>query len=185
VTSRESLEIIFSFLKKEPVVCATGYLCRAAQSVKDRPENFYMIGSMGMASSIGLGAALAKPKKKIVILDGDGAVLMNLGHLPMAGAFAPQNLIHVVIDNKSYESTGGQPSMTDTIRLEEIAKASRYRRTKRVKTARDLKRVFPGMLAQAGPSFILVEVTRDSSPAAPRVIRTPEEITASFSESLK
>src|SRR3989338_9850814 len=81
MTSKKALEIIFSFIKKEAVIHATGYICRASQAVKDRPENFYMIGSMGIASSITLGVAIAKPKQKVIVLDGDGAVLMNMGSL--------------------------------------------------------------------------------------------------------
>lgn len=184
MTSKEAAVVVFSFLKKEPVVVATGYLCRVAQAVSDRPENFYMIGSMGMASSIALGIAVSKPKKTVIALDGDGAVLMNLGSLPVAGKLKPANFVHIVIDNASYESTGGQASYTDTLKLEAIAKASGYRTVARVTTATALKKAMPALLKSKGPSFLLVRVSQDSSAAAPRVVLGPEDITAGFSRSL-
>ena len=73
-------------LKDEPTVCANGYISRELFNVKDREENFYMIGSMGLASSIGLGVALARPDKKTLIFDGDGNVLMAMGTLAMIAA---------------------------------------------------------------------------------------------------
>ena len=101
-------------LGTEPVVHANGYICRESFAVKDRPENFYMIGSMGLASSIGLGVALARPARPTVVFDGDGNLLMSLGILPMVGGGPvmgrgrPANLSHVVFDNGVYGSTGGQ-----------------------------------------------------------------------------
>lgn len=184
MTSKEAVSIVYSFLTNEPVVNATGYLCRVSQAVADRPGNFYMIGSMGMASSIALGIALSKPRKKVIALDGDGAVLMNLGALPVAGTLKPENFIHVVIDNASYESTGGQPSFTQTIKLEAIAKASGYRHVARVSTPKALRRAMPAVLKRKGPSFLLVRVTTDPSTPPPRVVLGPEEITAGFSKSL-
>ncbi len=184
MTSREAAAIVFSFLKKEPVIVATGYLCRVTQAVADRPENFYMIGSMGMASSIALGVAVSKPKKKVIALDGDGAVLMNLGSLPVAGRLKPENFVHIVIDNASYESTGGQVSYTDALKLEAVAKACGYRNAARVSTTAALKRSMPALLKRKGPSFLLVRVSRDASAAAPRIILSPEAITAGFSKSL-
>jgi thiamine pyrophosphate-dependent acetolactate synthase large subunit-like protein len=185
MTPRAALDILFSFVKDEPVVHATGYLARTAQAAKHRPGNFYMIGSMGMASSIALGIALSKPGKKVIALDGDGAVLMNLGALPTAGALAPANFLHVVIDNESYESTGGQPSYSSAVKLERIAKSSGYRHAARVSTPAALKKALPRFLRQKGPSFLLVRVENDPAPAAPRVADEPEVITRLFSESLK
>ena len=185
MTPKEALAVIFSFIKKEPVVVATGYLSRTAQAVADRPANFYMIGSMGMVSSVALGAALAKPKTKIIALDGDGAVLMNLGNPPMVGALKTENFIHIVIDNESYESTGSQPSYSASVKLEAIAKSAGYRAAKRVTGAAALKREMPKLLSQKGPSFLLVRVDVDSAPAAPRIAATPEAITEKFSECLQ
>ena len=111
----EAFEEIIPLLGDEPVVHANGFICRESFNVKDRKENFYMIGSMGLASSIGLGVALAKPDKKTIIIDGDGNVLMAMGVLAMIAASAPKNLLHVCIDNEVYESTGSQSSLSSAI----------------------------------------------------------------------
>lgn len=184
MNAREALEIIFKQIKNEPVVHATGYLCRISQAIKNRPQNFYMIGSMGMASSIALGVALHKPQKKVITLDGDGAVLMNLGTLPMVGALKPSNFLHIVIDNESYESTGDQPTYTRTIRLEKIAKSSGYKNAQRVTNASQLKNSLTRFLKIKGPSFLLVKVEAGIGTPPPRIAAPPEEITKSFSESL-
>ena len=89
-----------------------GFPSRELFSVKDRPENFYMLGSMGLASSIGLGLALARPERKVMVLDGDGSVLMNLGTLATIAHYAPENYLLVILDNCCYGSTGSQPTCT-------------------------------------------------------------------------
>jgi thiamine pyrophosphate-dependent acetolactate synthase large subunit-like protein len=185
MTSREALKIIFSGIKNEPAVLATGYICRAAQAAGDRPQNFYMMGSMGLASSIGLGVALSQPKTKTLIVDGDGAVLMNLGTLPVVGALKPSNLIHIVIDNGGYESTGSQPSYTQAIALEKIAAASGYRYARRVSTASALRLETQKILSAArGPAFLVVKTKNDSGNPPARIKASPEEITDRFSKSL-
>ena len=137
---REAITTITELLDDQLVVCANGLISREAFTIKDRDENFYMIGSMGMASSIGLGVALNKPSKKVIILEGDGNLLMNLGSLPMAGSLQPGNLLHIVLDNEVYASTGNQPTISNVIELEEMATSARYAYAKRVTTNKDLKR---------------------------------------------
>ncbi len=95
------------------LVCNIGFPSRELFSVRDRPENFYMLGSMGLASSIGLGLALARPERKVMVLDGDGSVLMNLGTLATIAHYAPQNYLLVLLDNCCYGSTGSQPTCTN------------------------------------------------------------------------
>ena len=184
MTSKEALDIIFSYVKNEPAVHATGFICRASQAVQDRSENFYMIGSMGIASSIGAGIALAKPKQKVLVLDGDGAVLMNMGTLATIGALKIRNLVHVVLDNESYESTGSQPSLTHIIHLEKIAKASGYVFSKKVTKPAELKNAMKTLLKKNGPAFLLVKVAKDNNAPYPRITATPEEITERFSRCL-
>ena len=81
------------------LICNIGYPSRELFSVSDRPENFYMLGSMGMASSIGLGLALARPERRVLVLDGDGSVLMNLGSLASIAHHGPENYLLVILDN--------------------------------------------------------------------------------------
>ena len=185
MTSYQAIEIFYSFIKDEPVVCATGYIARSAQKAKDRLENFYMIGSMGLASSIALGVALSKPRRKVIALDGDGAVLMNLGSLATVGALKVANFIHVVIDNGVYESTGNQPTLTSSIALDKIAQSAGYATVRRVENADALKKEMPFLLSKNGPSFLLVKVSSDAAPAAPRVHLNPEVITENFSKCLR
>lgn len=101
------------------IVCNIGDPSRELFSVRDVPNQFYMLGSMGMASSIGLGIALARPNRGVVAIDGDGAVLMNLGTLATVADQGPNNFLLVIIDNGVYGSTGGQP--TCAARLADLA----------------------------------------------------------------
>lgn len=94
------------------LICNLGYPGRELYSVLDRPENFYMLGSMGLASSIGLGLALAMPNRRVLSIDGDGAVLMNLGTLATIANHAPSNYQLLIIDNCCYGSTGSQATCT-------------------------------------------------------------------------
>ncbi|WP_406145219.1 thiamine pyrophosphate-dependent enzyme [Streptomyces sp. NBC_01012] len=88
-------------------VSTCGFITRDLFNIADRPQNFYLVGSMGMAAPVGLGVALARPDKHVVVLDGDGSFAMNLSVLPMIAEHAP-DLVHVVLDNGLHESTGGQ-----------------------------------------------------------------------------
>ena len=103
------------------MIHANGYICRESFSLGDRPENFYMIGSMGLASAIGLGLTLARDTTPTVVFDGDGNLLMNLGVLPLVAALGPRRFVHVVFDNEVYGSTGGQRSISGETRLDRIA----------------------------------------------------------------
>ena len=130
----EAFQEIIPLLTDEPVIHANGYICRESFNIKDREENFYMIGSMGLASSIGLGVAINRPDQKTIIIDGDGNVLMSMGTLAMIAAAAPKNLLHVVIDNEAYESTGNQRSLSNSVSLEKLPKALDIFKQKRSQT---------------------------------------------------
>ena len=125
----EAIETILNVLNDELVILANGMICRESFITKDRLQKFYMLGSMGLAPSIGLGIAINKPNKKVVIFDGDGNLLMNLGTLTLTGSLLPENVDHFVFDTEVYGSTGDQPTLTSTINLDKIAKASGYRNT--------------------------------------------------------
>ncbi len=178
---REAITTIMELLDDQLVVCANGLISRETFTVRDRTENFYMIGSMGMASSIGMGVALSMPSRKTVILDGDGNLLMNLGSLPMIGSLQPKNLLHIVLDNEVYASTGNQPTISNVIELEKIAESARYVYVKKVVTNENLEREMAHILKNKGPSFLLVKISdngveRDIG----RVTHTPEQIKERF-----
>ncbi len=146
----------------QPVVICNGFPSREAFKIVDRPTHFYMLGSMGMAAAIGLGVALAKPDKKVVVLDGDGNVLMGMGTLATVGALKPKNFLHVVLDNEVYGSSGNQPSYSQVVRLDQVAKAAGYVHVERVREREDLAYEFKDMLGKDGPSFLLVKVTEQA-----------------------
>lgn len=166
------------------MVCANGFISRAAHAVGDKPASFYMIGSMGLASSIGLGIALAQPERRVVVLDGDGNVLMNMGELATIAERAPGNFFHVVIDNGVYASTGDQPTISRRVALEEVARACGYREVRRVRTAAEVEEAAAEMAAAEGPVMLLIETESDSGPPAPRIPHTPEEMVARLREAL-
>jgi sulfopyruvate decarboxylase subunit beta len=167
------------------VVHANGYISRRSFTVEDRPGNFYMIGSMGLASSIALGVALARPDRRVVVYDGDGNLLMNLGSAAMIAFEAPKNLVHVVFDNGVYASTGNQRAISRDVPLEKIAEAAGYTRSVRAKTPEDLAREFARCLELDGPTFLLAEIEAEPGPfKAGRVTHTPEEIRDRFAAAI-
>ena len=181
----EALALIVPHLRNEVCVHANGYISRAAFGARDRDECFYMVGSMGLASSIGLGLALARPDRRIVVFDGDGNVLMNLGTLGTVAAAAPPNLLHLCFDNEAHASTGGQPTISNRVPLDAIARAAGYRWTGRVETPEALAAEAPAFVAREGPAFLLVKVELGPpGPPGPRIPHTPAEMTARLRRAL-
>ena len=119
----KAIQKIMESIEEELVICNIGFPSRELYEIDDRPKNFYMIGSMGLASSIGFGLAMAKPHKDVVVIDGDGSLLMNMGSLVTIFANNPSNLTWIVIDNGAYGSTGNQDTYAQKTDLVDIAKA--------------------------------------------------------------
>ena len=177
MTLTDALEILTQRIPERTVcIHANGYVSRAGCAIRDRDECFYMIGSMGLAPSIGLGIALVKPTRRVLVLDGDGNVLMNPGALASIGAAAPRNLYHVCFDNGVHASTGGQRTISDRVHLEDVARACGYRWSGRVETID--AHVVDAFLAREGPAFLLVRIgLGPPGPPGPRVPHTPEAMT--------
>ncbi len=173
----EALNALQPLLDDAVVVHANGYIARSSFNVEDRPGNFYMIGSMGLASSIALGIATSRPDRRVVVYDGDGNLLMNLGSTAMIAHAKPANLIHVVFDNGVYASTGNQTAVSQSVALERVAGAAGYRSATRVTSPDALAAAFSAALGEPGPAFILAEVEVETGPfSGGRVTHTPEEI---------
>jgi phosphonopyruvate decarboxylase len=170
-------------LGPEPVVHANGYICRESFAIGDRPQNFYMIGSMGLASAIGLGLSLARPERATVVFDGDGNLLMNFGILAMVGGLGPRRLVHVVFDNEVYGSTGNQASPARGVRLDRVAAAAGYRTSVAVTDASEVEDAVHRALAVEGPHFVLAKVTTEEADV-PRIPYSPAEIRDRFRASL-
>jgi sulfopyruvate decarboxylase subunit beta len=129
LTRYDIIRIIAPYLEGKVVVSNLGWPSKELYAVKHQPSNFYMLGSMGMATPIGLGIALTS-SREVVVIDGDGSLLMNPGTLATAADLAPRNLTIVAIDNNAYGSTGNQPTLTKTcVDLEAIARGFGFRNT--------------------------------------------------------
>ena len=186
MTLADALAVLAPMIPQGTVcIHANGYIGRAGCAARDADENFYMIGSMGLASSIGLGLALARPERRVLVLDGDGNVLMNLGALASIAAAAPRNLLHVCLDNGAHASTGAQPTISGRVHLDEIARAVGYGWVGRVETQDALAAEAPGFLAREGPAFLLVRIALGPpGPPGPRIPHTPEAMTARLRRAL-
>jgi phosphonopyruvate decarboxylase len=167
-----ALGIALKAIGDEPVVHANGYICRESFSVADRPQSFYMIGSMGLAPAIALGLALARPDRRPVVFDGDGNLLMNLGILAMIGGRRTRNLLHLVFDNEVYGSTGNQASPSREVRLDRLAAGAGYRTAVAVAGPGELEAALRSVRAADGPHFVLIKVTREEA-EAPRIPYSP------------
>jgi phosphonopyruvate decarboxylase len=185
MTRHEALEHILTPLSgRDLALFTTGMISREAFNIRDRAENFYMIGSMGLLNALGLGLALQSPARRIWVIEGDGSALMSLGTLPLIATMRLHNLIHIVLDNEAYESTGGQPTISSEVDLATLAEAAGYARVRRAKDRLSLEQA----LHEAGDaevlSFILVKVTGRAPEGLGRVSLTPEAIKHRFSQVL-
>ena len=135
----DCLKALYSRLENRAVVTIMGAVAAELQSIGHQPNFFYLQHAMGLASSMGLGIALSRPNLPVVVFDGDGSVLMNLGGLTTLARYRPRNLIHVVFDNESLLSVGGFPTATSTgSDLAGIAAAAGVPRTATVATVEAL-----------------------------------------------
>ena len=180
----QAMAAILELLNDEPVLICNGFPSREAFKIADRPTHFYMIGSMGVAAAIGLGVALSKPAKRVVVFDGDGNVLMGMGTLATVGSLQPKNFIHVVFDNEVYGSTGNQPTISNVVRLEQVAKAAGYANVERVREREDIVYEFKDLLKRDGPSMLLIKVNELAEDAG-RVLLEPPEITQRFMKAIE
>ncbi|HYM25410.1 MAG TPA: thiamine pyrophosphate-dependent enzyme [Vicinamibacterales bacterium] len=150
------------------VVASLGHPAYDLFAAGDRPRNFYTWGSMGLASSIGLGIALARPDDRVVVLDGDGSLLMNLGSLATIGLLQPPNLVVVVMDNEEYATTGRQPTPTaHGADLAAAARAMRIEAATTVRTERELRDTIADALHARRPSVVVAKVEESAPTVKP------------------
>jgi len=170
----EAIKKVAESLDDELVICNIGFPSRELYAVKDSSTHFYMLGSMGMASSIGLGLALST-KRKVVVFDGDGSVLMNMGTLVTIFSQDPKNMILVVFDNQCYGSTGSQCTYTTKIDLHKVAKSIGFKNTFVFEEQIDFKKA----LDAEGPVFVHMKV-KPGNEDVPVIDMGPEEIKERF-----
>tara|TARA_B110000014_G_scaffold247050_1_gene220279 strand:- start:16 stop:567 length:552 start_codon:yes stop_codon:yes gene_type:complete len=180
---KDAVQTVCNYIKNDIVVSANGFISRDLYSNFEKNTNFYMIGSMGLASSIGLGIALKKPKKRIFVFDGDGNILMNLGSLVTIGSLKPKNLIHIIFDNNVHESTGGQPTYSSKIDISKIAKMTNYTAFS-VKTNKALENILKKVSKINGPILIHIQIQKGTEKGS-RVDIIPEKIKSRFMNAIK
>ena len=178
---KEAINIVAGKIGNQPIISANGFISRDLFEVCDKNSNFYMIGSMGLASSIGLGLALQNPKKMIYVFDGDGNILMNLGSLTTISKLKPKNFIHIIFDNSSHESTGGQPTSTNKISIDAIAKAVNFK-VFRCNSKKNLDETFKKIKNITGPIIILMKISK-SEKISGRISLPPKKIKSRFMKS--
>ncbi len=155
----DCLRSIYSDLENCLVVTIMGALPAELQSLGHRPNFFYLQHAMGLASSTGLGLALCLPHQKVVVLDGDGSLLMNLGSLSTLARYKPKNLLHIVFDNESLLSVGGFPTATSTgTDLEAIARGTGIPQTSTVRTVEEFTTVVRSAISADGLQTIVAKV---------------------------
>jgi phosphonopyruvate decarboxylase len=159
---------------RDLVVATTGYTGRELYALADRSNQFYLVGAMGCASSVGLGLALARPDWRVIVLDGDGAALMRLGALPTIAYLRPPNLIHVVLDNRMHESTGGQSTVSASVDFAGIAAACGYPKVRRCHSAHELSAIFAEQLNAL--TFVHAKMSPGISAALPRPAVSPQDV---------
>ncbi len=149
---KECLEILARFVTDE-IVVATYSTGTDWLEINDRPLNYFAFGAMGLASSHGLGLALARPDKRVIVLDGDGSLLMNLGSLVTIAAVAPRNFVHFVGHNGSYEANGGHPIPNQAVDFAGIARAAGIPSCYTISDIADFEARIAGILKEDGPIF--------------------------------
>lgn len=155
------------------VIGTTGYTGRELFAIADRPNQLYMVGSMGCASSFGLGLSLALPGKRIVVADGDGAALMRMGNFATAGAYGGDNFHHLLLDNGVHESTGGQSTVSRAISFAGVARACGYREAGEGLGEAELHHF---LSAERGPSLLQLKTRRGVPEGLPRPDVTPRQV---------
>lgn len=171
------------------VVASTGHISREVYehriaAGRGTEQDFLTVGGMGHTASLALGLALGQPQRRVVCLDGDGSLLMHMGMMPVIGALAPANLVHVVINNGAHDSVGGQPTVALSCDLPAIALASRYRRAW---TVADLPGIDPALdeaLGERGPVLFEIRVAKGARKDLGRPKTTPLQNRQSFMSTL-
>jgi len=170
---------------KIAVISTTGKTGRELFSLKDCENYFYQVGSMGCANAIALGAAL-NSKKKIIILDGDGALLMKMGNMSTIGANQPKNLIHILLDNNVHDSTGQQLTNASTVDFSNIAINCGYKNSYSADNLDDFSKIIKTNLKNTfGPTFIHIKIQKGSIENLGRPTIHPKDVAVRFKNFLK
>jgi phosphonopyruvate decarboxylase len=181
----EALQAILGALEgNEAIIATTGKTGRELFTIADRPNHLYVVGGMGTASAIGLGLAQARPKRPVVVIDGDGAALMKLGSLATVGYCQPANLLHILLDNESHDSTGGQRTASSVVHFTEIAAAANYRQAVAADDPAEVSAAVRQLRHAAGPSLLHIKLRPGSPKNLGRPTVKPHEVKERFMQFL-
>ena len=175
----DALECLHAAFARDPMIATTGKTGRELFTLGDRENQLYLVGSMGCASGVGLGVARTA-KRRTVVLDGDGAALMKLGTMATIGAYAEQNLVHVLLDNGVHDSTGGQGTVSGRIDFAGIAAACGYGTASRCDGPQSLGDALAAIEGEAGPHFLHVRIEPGSIKNLGRPTVPPDEVARRF-----
>ncbi|OPY00575.1 MAG: Acetolactate synthase isozyme 1 large subunit [Syntrophorhabdus sp. PtaB.Bin047] len=171
---------------KDIVIVTTGKTSREVFEIRaeggEGQRDFLTVGSMGHTSSLALGAALGKPERRVICLDGDGSLLMHMGALPIIGSLKPKNLLHVLLNNASHESVGGQPTVADRIDFRNMALACGYAHYHKATDAASLSKCWQQLQNEKGPAMLEIVVSKGSRKDLGRPTATPEQNKRVFME---
>lgn len=168
--------------ERDLLIATTGFTGRELFALGDRPNQLYMVGSMGCAASLALGLAIARPDRRVIALDGDGALLMRLGAMTTLGHEKPPNLLHVLLDNGLHESTGGQATVAPGVDFCAIASASGYPSVAAAADPQSLGAIVSAR--KAGLAFVHVPIVPGVPASLPRPTMTPAQVAARLRERL-
>lgn len=183
---KDVIKTVYSLTKNVPIIFTTEYACREAFDIEDRVSNFYMVGSMGLAASIGIGIALQKKETPVIVIEGDGSFLMCPNNIYIAGHLNLSNFIHIVIDNNMYESTGDQKTITKNLDLSKMATLSGYKMGKMINELYIFEKEFHEIInANNGPYFFHLVMSKTTPEIPKRVPLSLENINNNFSDFLK
>jgi phosphonopyruvate decarboxylase len=186
LTRTAAIELILDALAgDEAIIATTGKTGRELFTISDRPNHFYVVGGMGTASAIGFGVAHTLPKQPVVVIDGDGAALMKLGTLATIGFYQPSNLLHIVLDNETHDSTGGQQTASGIVRFAALAAAANYRSAFAGDCPEEIREAVRLLRRRAGPSLLHVKIKPGSPANLGRPTVAPHEVKERFSQFLR
>ena len=174
--------ILASIPQTAALIATTGFTARELYTLQDRAANFYMVGSMGCASSLALGIALAQPERKVIVLDGDGALLMRAGNLAMIGNRSPKNLLHIVLQNGQHESTGGQITTAPSFDFTGAAIAAGYSQVYFIHSRAEITAALGNWFTQPACCFMTIPIIAGTIAKLGRPTISPPDIALRFRE---
>lgn len=159
------------------VLATTGKTGRELYEIEDTPHNLYMVGSMGCISSLGLGLALARSDKKVIVIDGDGSLLMRMGAMATNGYYSPKNMIHILLDNNTHDSTGGQATISQNVDFVEVAASVGYTQVFYAHSVSELEQYIQEWKKKPMLTFLYLRIEKGSKKELGRPKTKPYEIT--------